>query len=319
MRIGIIGAGAVGCLFGAMLVRKGNDVLLLHRDLNKVKEIEEKGVRLRTPEGRSLSVRVSVRQGPTRLDGYNLILVAVKAYDTLEAACEYKNLLDSESTILTLQNGLGNLETLSRIFQPERVIAGSTSEAVYTTGLGAVVHTGRGTSRIGGAGGIALRRCKEIARTFREAGFRTVVSGNIEGVIWSKAIVNSAVNPITALTGLPNGKLLEEDSLRCLVSEVVQEGTVVGRAERVRLEPNPAVSVVKILASTRRNFSSMLQDILRRRRTEILQLNGNIVDRGARLGVPTPLNKALVALIAGVESSWTLPVGTPVPTRLPTH
>jgi len=141
-----------------------------------------------------------------------------------------------------------------------------------------------------------------IREVFRKAGFRTVASKNIEGVIWSKAIMNSAINPITALLRVPNGELLRIPYLRSIANAVVHEGTAVARAHGVSLNPAPRSMLLQVLALTRSNRSSMLQDVEAGKRTEVRQLNGRIASLAGRLGVDAPYNRLLSKLVLGLET-----------------
>ena len=124
------------------------------------------------------------------------------------------------------------------------------------------------------------------------------------GVVWSKTIVNSAINPVSALTGLPNGMLPKLPRVKEVMMEVVREGVAVSRREKVRLEPAPQRLLFEVLKATAQNRSSMLQDVERRKSTEIQELNGAIVDRGAKHGIPTPINRVLTFLVSGLEARW---------------
>jgi len=304
VRIAIIGAGAIGSLFGARLKNSGNEVLLVDRDSRTVSEIRSRGVRLRLSDGKTSRVHVPIKQAPASLRDFEQILFAVKAYSTEEAARQYRTLVEPEATIVTLQNGLGNLDVLARCFGKERVVAGSTTEASLLLGPGWVTHAGGGRTVVGELDGTRSKRCLDIVGMFREAGFETVLTRNVMGVVWAKVIVNSAINPVSALTRLRNGQLAGEEVLKDLMLRTLSEGVETSRAERVKLEPEGvALLLFRILRATAQNQSSMLQDVLNERRTEIRQLNGAIVEKGRQHRVSTPYNELLTSLILGLERS----------------
>ncbi len=304
MRIAIIGAGAIGSLFGARLKNSGNEVLLVDRDSRTVSEIRSRGVRLRLLDGKTSRVHVPIKQAPASLRDFEQILFAVKAYSTEGAARQYRTLVEPEATIVTLQNGLGNLEVLARCFGKGRVVAGSTTEASLLLGPGWVTHAGGGRTVVGELDGTRSKRCLDIVGMFREAGFETVLTRNVMGVVWAKVIVNSAINPVSALTRLRNGQLAGEEVLKDLMLRTLSEGVETSRAERVKLEPEGvALLLFRILRATAQNQSSMLQDVLNERRTEIRQLNGAIVEKGRQHRVSTPYNELLTSLILGLERS----------------
>ncbi len=300
----IVGAGAMGCLFGARLKEAGNDVLLMDHHAKTVSEIRRRGLLVRGLTGKVARVRVRISMSPVDLREFDLVLFAVKAYSTAEAARQYGGRVGSRATVLTVQNGLGNVETLTRWFGARRVVAGSTTEASLLLGPGSVLHSGRGRTLVGEVDGVSSVRCLEIVKLFREAGFDARVTGNVKGVVWGKAIVNSAINPLSALTGALNGRLALREGLRRPMLKVLAEGVRVSRAEGVRLEPrDPSGLLFRVLRATAGNRSSMLQDVLNGRRTEIRELNGAIVERGRRLGIPTPYNEFLMNLVLELEEN----------------
>ncbi len=304
MRIAIIGAGAIGSLFGARLKNSGNEVLLVDRDSRTVSEIRSRGVRLRLSDGKTSRVHVPIKQAPASLRDFEQILFAVKAYSTEEAARQQRTLVKPEATIVTLQNGLGNLEALARCFGKGRVVGGSTTEASLLLGPGWVAHAGGGRTVVGELNGTRSKRCLNIVGMFQEAGFETELTRNVMGVVWAKVIVNSAINPVSALTRLRNGQLAGEEALKDLMLRTLSEGVETSRAERVKLEPEGvALLLFRILRATAQNQSSMLQDVVNERRTEIRQLNGAIVEKGRRHRVSTPYNELLTSLILGLERS----------------
>lgn len=302
MHFGIVGAGAIGCLFGASLSLAGHDVTLIHRDLSIVRAIQKNGVSLRETDTTVTGIRVPVRKGPATLPGAEVLIIAVKAYDTKAMAASYRGLVPLETTVLSLQNGLGNIETLQSALKNE-VLAGSTTEGAFSLGPGSVLHTGRGLTVIGDPRGTKSDTCSRIKIAFEEAGFRTKISSNMAGVLWTKAIVNSAINPLSGLTRLPNGALAKSSEIRKIGFQVMREGMSVSHAERVTLAGDPRKLWRRILLSTKANKSSMLQDIERGKMTEIRQLNGAILSRGNARGVETPTNRILTRIVLGIEES----------------
>jgi 2-dehydropantoate 2-reductase len=226
----------------------------------------------------------------------------VKAYDTKAVAASYRRIVPLETTVLSLQNGLGNIETLQSALK-NKLLAGSTTEGAFSVGPGSVLHTGRGLTIIGDLRGTKSDTCSRIKIAFEEAGFRTKISSNMAGVLWTKAIVNAAINPLSSLTRLPNGALAKSAEIREIGFRVMDEGISVSRAERVRLAGDPRKLWRRILLSTGANKSSMLQDIERGKMTEIRQLNGAILSRGKARGVETPTNGILTKLVLGIEKS----------------
>lgn len=303
MRIAIVGAGAIGSLFGYRLYKSGQEVTLVHRRKKVVETLNKKGLTIEELSGRVSNASIQAKQFLSNQDDLDLILLTVKAYDTLSAAkLLHKWRPKNEAVILSLQNGLGNIEALSHHLPTHLILAGTTTEGAFQIRPGKIAHTGEGHTWIGEPNGKISDRCRALSSTFLKAGFRADVSKNISGVIWAKAIVNSAINPVSALTGARNGDLLAIPSLRTVSVHVVEEGNAVSHAAGVQAEPDPANLLLRILKMASINKSSMLQDVEAGRRTEIEQLNGIIADAGRRLQVPTPWNDLLLRLVRGLEA-----------------
>jgi len=285
------------------LQRAGQTVLLIHHRRSVAAAIEEKGVRIQELSGKTVRVHIQTRTRLSRLDKPDLLLVTVKAYDSEAVGSVLKKSVMRNVPVLSLQNGLGNVEGLTRRLGADSIIPGTTTEGAMTTGPGAVIHTGRGITWVGEMNGKLSDRCLTIQRAFRKAGLTTVISNDIKGVLWAKAIVNSAINPITAITRVRNGDVSKIPGLREIVSEVVDEGVAVAQANGILLKPSPKSLLAKTLALTLRNKSSMLQDIEAGRKTEIRQLNGSISKLGNLVGVSTPFNDLLTNLVLALERS----------------
>jgi len=281
----------------------GEDVTLVHRDRSVVQAVQKRGVSLTERDGRIFRVRVPTRQGPTSLKGNEVVIVTVKAYDTKEVANSYRTKISGEISVLTLQNGLGNFEALQSGLRSNHIVGGSTTEAALSNGLGSVVHTGKGLTVIGELNRIDSQSLFRIKRALDNAGFHTMVSSQIRGVLWTKAIVNAAINPLSGLTGLPNGVLAKSSAIRNIAFQVIDEGLTVSRSARVRLVGRPRLLWERILMSTGLNESSMLQDLKKGKMTEIEQLNGAIARLGRNAGVNTPVNEILTRLILRLEQS----------------
>ena len=281
--------------------RAGETVLLIHHNRGVAASIQEKGVRIRELSGKVVCVQIQTRTKLSRLDKPDIVLVTVKAYDSEAVASLLKKSLVDNVPVLSIQNGLGNVEELTHRLGADSTIAGTTTEGAMTTGPGAVIHTGRGSTWLGEMNGKLTDRCLTIEKALRKAGFITVISNNIKGVLWAKAIVNSAINPITAITQVRNGDIRRIPELHKAASKVVDEGVAVAQANGILLKPSPKSLLANILVGTLCNKSSMLQDIESGRKTEIRQLNGSISRQGNLVGVRTPFNDLLTNLVVALE------------------
>jgi len=308
MKIGIVGAGAMGGLFGGMLTRAGQDVWLIdnHREraekINRAGLVIEASEALEAREAKKETIRIKVTTEPEEVGSCDLIILFVKAYDTEEATRNSLPLSGGKAVWLTLQNGLGNIEKMSEIVGEAAVVGGITYQGATVLEMGRIRHAGYGATVIGEIGGKRSERIEYISQIFNQSGIDTEVSDNIEGVLWGKLLINAAINPLTAIIRVRNGQLLESPLLKEIMKLIVEEATKVPLKKGIKL-PYQAVfdKVEESCHASRDNISSMLQDILRKRRTEIDFITGAIVSEGEKTGIPTPLNRAVWNLVKFLE------------------
>ena len=306
MRVAVVGAGAMGCLYGGHLAETGVDVSLVDIWREHVDAINAKGLHMTGVSGDRV-VHVPATTDPETVGKVDLMLLFVKSYDTAQAVRDSGPLIGGDTYVLTLQNGLGNLEAITEAVGAGRVLGGTTSHGSTLVGPGEIRHAGVGPTVIGTLDGGSRSMAETAADMFNGAGLQTRVSGDVRGDIWGKVLVNLGINALTALTGLRNGQLLEIPELRLLMRLAVEEGMMVAEADGVDLGPlDHLAHVYEVAEATGANRSSMLQDVDRRRRTEIDALNGAVVGLGEKLGVKTPVNRALTALVKGLEHGASL-------------
>ncbi len=299
MKIVVLGAGALGSLLGAFLSRAHDVTLVARRD--HAEAVNRAGLAV---EGRTTSIaRVAAVTDVASAPIPDLVLVTVKSYDTAAAATDAARLLGPSTLVLTLQNGLGNVEALAARVPAPRLLAGATTIGATLLEPGRVRHAGTGYLRLGSPSGnreAAARACAALS----VAGLSPEVVDEVEGEIWAKVVVNAAINPATAITGLSNGALLEIPALKDLLARAAEEAIEVARAEGVALPPDDlVVRALRVAELTAPNKSSMLQDVERGRRTEVDAISGEVVRRGVAVGVDTPVNRTLWALVKGIEST----------------
>ncbi len=303
MKIAVVGAGAMGSLFGALLAEAGSEVWLLDVWAEHIKVINEKGLSIER-EGKTRSVEVEATTDPQRIGLADLIIVFVKSTQTAEAARVAKEMAGSGSLVLTLQNGMGNADVIAEVINPAQVVAGTTSHGATMMGPGIIRHAGAGPTVIGMWSGKDLAKARGIAQLFTHACIDTKVVENVREVIWDKLLVNVGINAITALTGIKNGQLLDLEVTKTLSRKAVEEALAVARAQGIALRDNTVEHVLKVAEATGPNRSSMGQDVDKRRRTEIGTINGVIVSEGRKLGLETPVNETLTALIETLQAHY---------------
>ena len=301
MRVLVFGAGSVGSFFGGLLSEK-YDVTLLGRKQH-MEAIERQGLRITGKTEKVVHPKVWHSLGDLR--DIDLILLTVKAYNTEAAMRDIVPYIREDTMVLSLQNGLDNVEIIRRVMKKEgHILAGVTSHGLMRTEDGHIVHAGVGETVVGDVVWTERERAARIAEMLNSVGIQTRTTQNICGEMWAKAIVNAGINPITAITGLPNGYLLKVPALTALLERTCSEAMMVAEAARIRLPPCNIIEKTKDVARrTAENKSSMLQDIERGRRTEICSINGYISEVGKRHGVDTPVNSTLTALVKGIEET----------------
>lgn len=304
--VAVVGAGAVGSFYGAMLARAGRRVVLIGRPVH-VAAIERDGLKL-DMAGVVETVRVAADTSLAAVRGADLVLFCVKSTDTDAVASELAPLLAPHAVVLSLQNGVENAATIARHVR-QTVVPAVVYVATAMAGPGTVRHFGRGDLVIGaldrGAGAGAGRAdvLNDLVTLFAGAGVNVTISHDVMAELWSKLLVNCAYNAISALAQAPYERLAAQPAIRDVQALVVREVIALAQAEGIALEEAASLQAVERIARTMpAQYSSTAQDVARRKPSEIDHLNGFIARRGAELGVPVPVNQTLAALVKLVEA-----------------
>jgi 2-dehydropantoate 2-reductase len=298
MRVVILGTGALGCLFAARLASHA-EVWMLGTWVEGVAAVRQGGIRVEESD-HTWFAAVCAADDPTVVTSADIALVLVKSYQTERAATWAAQVLAHDGLAVTLQNGLDNGPRLAAAVGNERAAIGVTFEGATLLRPGHVRHAGCGPTYLGALPAVA-GRLTAFASLLREAGFDARLVSEVEGMLWGKAVVNAAINPLTALWRVPNGELLTSPDRRILLTTLAQEAAAVARARGIALPfTDPAAYVEAVCRATAANRSSMLQDVDRGRPTEIDSINGVIVAEGRRWGIPTPVNEVVWRLVRGL-------------------
>lgn len=307
MKILIIGPGALGCLFAGFL-SKTQEVIILDKNPKRAQFISEQGIRLEGISG-NWQAKVSVTANPGTIKEIDLVLICVKSYDTKQALNQVKSLVGENTLVLTLQNGLGNIEVIGEVVGQDKVIGAVTNQGATLLSDGYIRHAGKGETVIGRIDGKIPVQLKEIREIFNKSGLETRISRDIKGLIWSKLIINVGINALTAITRLNNGKLVEFEGTARILRDAVTEAVKIAKKKRIKLiYDDPLAKVEAVCEATAINVSSMLQDILKKKKTEIDFINGVVVRQGQSLGIATPVNSVLVNLVKTIEVSYDIQV-----------
>lgn len=299
LKIAIIGAGSMGSIYGGFLAEAGNEVYFIDVYKEHVDNINKHGLYIEDPNGSRYIKGIKATTNAEEVGVVDLAIVFVKSTITDIAVQQNKSIIGENTTVLTLQNGLGNIEKISAVVPVEQIIAGTTSHGSSMLGPGKVRHAGHGDTVIGELDGSITDRINLIAKTFKEAKLDPVtVSDNVMGVIWDKLLVNLGINAVTALTGLKNGQILDYPETEWIAVEAVKEGAKIAEAKGIKLGyPNAVEHFKEVAKNTGENISSMLADILNGRKTEIMNISGAIVREGEKYNIDTPVNKVLTNLV----------------------
>ncbi len=290
MKMAVIGPGAMGCLYAARLARAGMKVHLIDHKQARADRLEKTGITVESAGETFTEHPAMATHVPTGLD---FIIVLTKAYST--AALRFP----PETPVLTLQNGLGNVEILCSVVGSARLMVGATTEASTLLGEGHIRHVASGETTFGSWTSCP---CENAQAALEKAGFNVQITNSPGQLVWEKTAINAGINPLTALLNAPNGRLLQQYEVRQLMRDLVVEATKVASTEGYRFTHSLVESAEAICARTAENISSMLQDIRAGRQTEIDAISGEILRRAQIASLPTPRTRVVYQLVRGLES-----------------
>lgn len=314
MNILIAGAGAMACLAGGRLKAVGEDVRLYNRLNGHVEAINEHGLRIVEKDNSVTHIELEVIQELKPNEQVDVLLVLLKAQANEAVLGKLRGKLTEETVIVTMQNGIGNAETIQQLFPMNTVVSGTLGHGASVENNGTILHRGWGKNYLGDVEeGAASKMLVAFAEKLSKAGMETEVSPDVKAVIWNKLFVNAAFNSVTALTRLRNGDIINTQEGEDLLRAITEEAVLVARAEGVDADAEAVVE--ECLRMGRQdigsNKSSMLMDVLQKRRTEIDVINGGIVKLGEKHGIETPVNASLAGLMRIIEQNYKLRVDEP--------
>ncbi len=301
MNIVVLGAGAIGSLFGGLLSQK-NTVVLVGRTPH-ITAIRKSGLTItgKTPMTVHVSAEDSIDNVHMQPD---VLIIAVKSYDTEEAIQEAKSLITNKTIVISLQNGLDNIEKIKKTVDVKNILGGVTTHGAVLVKPGLVHHTGIGQTILGELTGENTNRIVDLVSLFNEAGIETIKTTNFLRELWIKTIINSSINPLTALFFCKNGYLLENPLLENVMNQICKESTAVAISEKIAVTYEEMAEKTKeVVRMTAENYSSMLQSVQRETKTEIDSINGTILQMGKKHGVDVSLNEILVYLMQSLHKT----------------
>jgi 2-dehydropantoate 2-reductase len=290
-----MGAGAVGSYFGGMLARRGHDVTLIARP-HHVEAIRRDGLRLETGAFDE-HVRLEASSDPAAVTGAQLVLFCVKSGDTETAGAQIKPHVSKDAVVLCLQNGCDNDQRLRTILPEPEVAAAVVFVGTEMAGPGHVKHHGGGELVID-----PIHNIPDLAGTLTASAIPTRVSDNVRGQLWLKLILNCAYNAISAIARKRYGEIVLSVGVPDVMRDVIDECLAVAKADGITVPGDVDAAVRRIVETMPQQYSSTAQDVLRGKPTEIDYLNGHVVRRGRALGITTPANQVLWAMVKLIEA-----------------
>lgn len=306
MKIAVIGAGAMGCLFGAKL-SKENEVIMLDSYKPQVEAIQKNGITVLDKEDKQeVFCNVKAELSGEYKDSVDLVIVFVKSTFSEQALAENHALFGDQTIVMTLQNGAGNDRKIEKYVKKENIIIGTTKINCMNLGDGKTKQMGNGETTIG-SNYKESKVTQTIADCFTKSGFCMETSDDIQRIIWSKLFVNISINTFTALIEVPMGYMPRNKSAWNFAKRLVYEAVEVAEADGTYFDRREALEMVKKVCQANENgFSSMYQDRKKKIKTEINAINGAVVEQAKLYGVPTPYNQLIVDMVHALEGSYDL-------------
>jgi 2-dehydropantoate 2-reductase len=300
MKVGIIGAGAMGSLFSYYFLKSGKEVVLYEKDRDTVEAIK-KGLTLKFPD-HTETINVPISSGADILKGCRYLFIFVKSYATAHAIRDARQFITADTRIISLQNGLGNKETIRDMLPDYISIYGTTTSGASKADASTVYFGGSGEIQIGGASREETDRALDFLNS---SGFVAHYTDDPDMAVWRKAIINAGINPLGALLDIPNGEIIRNEHSLRLQRAIVAEAVDVARSQGIMLEQGEMQRAAEeVCETTAANICSMLQDFRNRRHTEIESITGEIIAAGKNHSIKTPVNESMYHLIKARESYY---------------
>jgi len=302
VKIVIIGPGAMGCLYAFLLTRSSHEVWLLDYREDRANFIRSQGLKIEGVSGQYQIPFERICTDAGIIGKADLIIIFVKAYATEAAIKRAGSAVKSSTIILTLQNGLGNIESICALYPDAHCVAGTTAQGATLIATGHIRHAGIGETTIGAVAGSGKFHTELIRDLFMSALIPVQIAEDVTSLLWGKLLINCGINPITAIMKIKNGHIPAFPNLLAVMQRAVDEGAHIASKLGIAVPyQDPAQKVIEVCAATAENRSSMLQDIEAGKKTEIEYMNGAIVRHGQHLGIDIPVNSFLTDMVLALE------------------
>lgn len=303
LNVAIVGCGAMATLFASRLVNTDVNVTLIGTWRKQIYTLQQKGLIVINLYGGESHYRIKATETPAEIAPVDVALILVKSYQTDRAVKQAAQILSPDGLAMTLQNGLGNFEKLVEAVGQHRAVAGVTSQAATLEAPGVVRQAGEGPTFLAVRPEIK-EQLNPLVELMNEAGLHTNLVNDVQSLVWGKLAINAAINPLTALLEIANGKILENKNLLKIMRAAINEVVRMAAAQNIQLAfEDPFKPAIEVCRATASNHSSMLQDILRGTPTEIDAICGAVVKLGKKLQIATPVNEFFLTEIKAKEKS----------------
>lgn len=303
MKTLIVGPGAIGCLLYFKLLKKCNDIFLLDKNEDRKKVILENGITVENIFGKKENVKANIITNVESSQRFDLIIITTKAYDTESAIKSVRSIIDPTCYILTLQNGLNNIETIREVVGKDgKIFAGITSLGAINISHGNIKHTGEGETIIASCNKKDKDDAKKIANFFNMCQIQTKLGNDAQSLVWSKLLINIGINALASILNVQNGVLIKNPYAKKIMFGAIYEAEKIVKKKNIKLiYSSPYKKVEDVCKKTSQNINSTLQDLQRGKKTEIDYLQGAVVKEGKKLKIKTPINEMLLYLIHSLE------------------
>ena len=305
MKSAVIGAGAMGCIYGMYLSRK-NEVLLIDVVKPHVDAINDKGLEFTHLDGKTEMVtRLKATMDTAGCEAQDIVILLTKGYQSAEALEKNASLIGPDTIVCSLQNGYGNADDIIKYVPEEQIVLGTSGGGAIVAGPGKILHKGQGPTQLGCLTADQTK-AEVVAKAMDECGVPSVeLIADVKTLLWSKLFVNIGINPICALTGETNQSIANNPFSNAVSAMLVKEAVEVTNATGMHFDyEEMRQHVIDIALVTGGNICSMLADVTNKRRTEVDRINGAAVSEGAKAGMKAPLNEMITALIHAKEQTY---------------
>lgn len=300
MKIAIIGPGAMGLLYGGYL-SKNNEVILVGRDENSMKQLNERGITIEEKEGIVDNYPVRATVNPSEVGIVDLAIVFVKAYASNQAIEDAKSMIGPDTILMTLQNGLGNEKALLGFVNGKNVIVGNTNQGSSRIDCATIKHSGLGETFLGVVEG-DVSRFEYIREEFEKCGFPCIASNDVRQLIWNKLMINASSSVLSGILQVPQGYVESNPDAWKIACNLITEMCNVAVADGYAFDVDEQIDrIKKHLQSAYDGLTSIYNDIKNGRMTEVSVINGAVVDIARKYGVPTPTHETVVSLVHALE------------------